>query len=78
MDENNQPNNQVNGNTQPVQPVQPTPVEQPIQLIQPQVQQPMQQPVQNPQANQAAFTQQTAPNFNAAQQQTKSNTYLWW
>lgn len=81
MDENNQPNNQVNGNTQPVepsqtpveQPTQPTQpqVEQPVQPVQPQVQQPIQQPVQNPQVNQAAFTQPTAPNFNAAQQQPK-------
>lgn len=81
MDENNQPNNQVNGNTQPVepsqtpveQPTQPTQpkVEQPTQPVQPQVQQPIQQPVQNPQVNQTAFTQPTAPNFNAAQQQPK-------
>lgn len=70
MDENNQQNNQVNGNTQPVQPSQ-IPVEQPTQPVQPQVQQPIQQPVQNPQVNQAAFTQPTAPNFNAAQQQPK-------
>ena len=70
MDENNQQNNQVNGNTQPVQPSQ-TPVEQPTQPVQPQVQQPTQQPVQNPQVNQTAFTQPTAPNFNAAQQQPK-------
>lgn len=70
MDENNQQNNQVNGNTQPVQPSQ-TPVEQPTQPVQPQVQQPIGQPVQNPQVNQAAFTQPTAPNFNAAQQQPK-------
>ncbi len=79
MDENNQPNNQVNENSQPVQPTpvdQPTQpvqpqVEQPVQPVQPQVQQPTQQPVQNPQVNQTAFTQPTAPNFNAAQQQPK-------
>ena len=71
MDENNQPNNQVNENNQPVQPAQ-TPVEQP----QPQVQQPIEQPVQTPQVNQtAAFTQPTTPNYNnynnAAQQPKK-------
>ena len=42
MDENNQQNNQVNGNAQPVQPSQ-IPVEQPTQPVQPQVQQPIQQ-----------------------------------